>query len=80
MKDLEFNWDKITGALGKEGENIFETEVGKIENLCNGYDDKKDNSNIICIVGNRGCGKTSLINAVREKLKKNKNFFCNGHH
>lgn len=75
MKDLEFNWDKITGALGKEGENIFETEVGKIENLCNGYDDKKDNSNIICIVGNRGCGKTSLINAVREKLKKNKNFF-----
>ncbi len=75
MKDLEFNWDKITGALGKEGENIFKTEVGKIENLCNGYDDKKDNSNIICIVGNRGCGKTSLINAVREKLNKNKNFF-----
>lgn len=75
MKDLEFNWDKITGALGKEGENIFNTEVGKIENLCNGYDDKKDNSNIICIVGNRGCGKTSLINAVREKLNKNKNFF-----
>ena len=75
MTDLKFNWDKITGSLGKEGENIFETEVRKIKDLCNGYDYEKNSSNIISIVGNRGCGKTSLINAVQEKLKKDKNFF-----
>lgn len=67
-KAVQFDWEKITGPLG-ETEDIFKDEIKRIEKLCNGYDFEKNSSNVISIVGNRGCGKTSLIKAVQKHFK-----------
>lgn len=71
---VQFDWDKITGPLG-ETEDIFKDEIDRIEKLCGECDFKKNSSNVISIVGNRGCGKTSLIKAVRQHFDGNKDFY-----
>ncbi len=71
---VQFDWEKITGPLG-ETEDIFKDEIERIEKLCKGYDFEKNSSNVISIVGNRGCGKTSLIKAVQKHFDENKNFY-----
>ncbi len=73
-KAVQFDWEKITGPLG-ETEDIFKDEIERIEKLCNEYDFEKNSSNVISIVGNRGCGKTSLIKAVQKHFDENKNFY-----
>lgn len=67
-KAVQFDWEKITGPLGKT-EDIFKDEIERIEKLCKEYGFEKNSSNVISIVGNRGCGKTSLIKAVQKHFK-----------
>ena len=67
-KAVQFDWEKITGPLG-ETEDIFKDEIERIEKLCKEYGFEKNSSNVISIVGNRGCGKTSLIKAVQKHFK-----------
>lgn len=67
-KAVQFDWEKITGPLG-ETEDIFKDEIKRIEKLCKEYGFEKNSSNVISIVGNRGCGKTSLIKAVQKHFK-----------
>ena len=67
-KAVQFDWEKITGPLG-ETEDIFKDEIERIKKLCKEYGFEKNSSNVISIVGNRGCGKTSLIKAVQKHFK-----------
>lgn len=67
-KAVQFDWEKITGPLGGT-EDIFKDEIERIEKLCKEYGFEKNSSNVISIVGNRGCGKTSLIKAVQKHFK-----------
>lgn len=73
-KAVQFDWEKITGPLG-ETEDIFKDEIERIEKLCKEYGFEKNNSNVISIVGNRGCGKTSLIKAVQKHFNEDKDFY-----
>ena len=73
-KAVQFDWEKITGPLG-ETEDIFKDEIERIEKLCKEYGFEKNSSNVISIVGNRGCGKTSLIKAVQKHFNEDKDFY-----
>lgn len=73
-KAVQFDWEKITGPLG-ETEDIFKDEIKRIEKLCKEYGFEKNSSNVISIVGNRGCGKTSLIKAVQKHFNEDKDFY-----
>lgn len=73
-KAVQFDWEKITGPLGGT-EDIFKDEIERIEKLCKEYGFEKNSSNVISIVGNRGCGKTSLIKAVQKHFNEDKDFY-----
>lgn len=73
------------------GECDFGDELNRIEQLCSEcdfgderdrlkklrgeYGFEKNSSNVISIVGNRGCGKTSLIKAVQKHFNEDKDFY-----
>lgn len=70
---MEFDWSGVTKPVLENEKGLLAENVKAIAQLCDGDDASETEKNkVICIIGDRGCGKTSLLRSVMEKLKNQK--------
>ena len=78
---MEFDWSRVTkpvlenekGLLAENEKGLLAENVKAITQLCDGDDASETEKNkAICIIGDRGCGKTSLLRSVMKELKNQK--------
>lgn len=72
---MEFDWSGVTKPVLENEKGLLAENVKAISKLCEGDDASETEKNkVICIIGDRGCGKTSLLRSVMKELKsKEKN-------
>lgn len=67
---MEFDWSGVTKPVLKNEKGLLAENVKAIAKLCEGDDASETEKNkVICIIGDRGCGKTSLLRSVMKELK-----------
>lgn len=67
---MEFDWSGVTKPVLENEKGLLEENVKAIAKLCEGDDASETEKNkVICIIGDRGCGKTSLLRSVMKELK-----------
>lgn len=70
---MEFDWSRVTKPVLENKEGLLAENVKAIAQLCDGDDASETEKNkAICIIGDRGCGKTSLLRSVMKELKNQK--------
>lgn len=67
---MEFDWSRVTKPVLENEKGLLAENVKAIAKLCDGDDASETEKNkVICIIGDRGCGKTSLLRSVMKELK-----------
>lgn len=67
---MEFDWSRVTKPVLENEKGLLAENVKAIAKLCEGDDASETEKNkVICIIGDRGCGKTSLLRSVMKELK-----------
>ncbi len=70
---MEFDWSGVTKPVLENEKGLLAENVKAIAKLCDGDDASETEKNkVICIIGDRGCGKTSLLRSVMKELKNQK--------
>lgn len=70
---MEFDWSRVTKPVLENEKGLLAENVKAIAQLCDGDDASETEKNkAICIIGDRGCGKTSLLRSVMKELKNQK--------
>lgn len=70
---MEFDWSGVTKPVLENEKGLLAENVKAIAQLCDGDDASETEKNkAICIIGDRGCGKTSLLRSVMKELKNQK--------
>lgn len=67
---MEFDWSRITKPVLENKDGLLAENADAITKLCKSDDASETEKNkVICIIGDRGCGKTSLLRSVMKELK-----------